>query len=405
MAIMVTKNIAMALNTMRASRSRTVLTMLGVIIAVAAITTMVSIGNGVKQDVVHRANQYSKDVVTVRPSSVTVGRHGLGAAADSAHLGQLTPKDVTAVSNLDHVTAAVPMSVIATHAEGDHAFDGVVVAAGTDVADVISQDLTYGAYFSSKQSNNNIAVLGANAADKMFDERAPLGRSFTVRGQQFVVGGVLSKFVDTPFVSETNFNDAIIVPAGIAPSVAPNGSSVFEILAKVDNHRNLDSTAQAITKTIAKTHSGQRDFVALTPDQLAAESTEGFGLLTALIVAAAIITLLVSGVGIMNVMLVSVTERIHEIGIRKAVGATNRQILTQFMTEAAVLSLFGSLIGAFVALCTCVLLHLFTSLTPQYDWRVAGLASVAACLFGMMFGSLPALKAARKDPIQALRSE
>jgi putative ABC transport system permease protein len=121
--------------------------------------------------------------------------------------------------------------------------------------------------------------------------------------------------------------------------------------------------------------------------------------------AAALITLLVSGIGIMNVMLVSITERMHEIGIRKAVGATNRQILGQFMTEAAVLSIIGSLIGAVVAFAFVWFLRIFTSLSPIYDYRAAGLTCLAACVFGILFGSIPALRAARKDPIDALRSE
>ncbi|HEY1064133.1 MAG TPA: FtsX-like permease family protein, partial [Candidatus Saccharimonadales bacterium] len=115
--------------------------------------------------------------------------------------------------------------------------------------------------------------------------------------------------------------------------------------------------------------------------------------------------LLVSGVGIMNIMLVSVTERIHEIGIRKAVGATNRQILNQFVTEAATLCFIGSLIGVAFAFLTTILLGLFSSLTPVFSWPVAGLACLAATSFGVLFGSVPALKAARKDPIAALRNE
>jgi len=128
-------------------------------------------------------------------------------------------------------------------------------------------------------------------------------------------------------------------------------------------------------------------------------------LLTRLITGVAAISLLVSGIGIMNVMLVSVTERLHEIGIRKAIGATNRQILSQFLVEATVLSLAGGLIGIAVSYAIDGALRLFTGLQPAITWQIVVIAAGVSLLVGMIFGSVPALKAARKDPIQALRSE
>ena len=405
MIIMVNKNIAMALNTMRASRSRSLLTMLGVIIAVAAVTSVVSIGNGIKSAVTEQTNQYSKNVLTIRPAQVGGDGSSLSSLGPNSATASLTTKDVNTVSKVASVESSVPLTIVAGAAKGDNSFNGVVFAVSSELPTVVNQELAFGAFFTSRDENNNLAVLGSAAADKMFDQRVPLGRSFTIRGEQFIVGGVLSKFASTPFSGSANFNNAIFVSNSAIKSLAPNGAPVYEVLAKVDDDHSLQEADKAVDRALTKSHRGQHDFAVLTPAELAQATTTSFDLLTELIIIAAIITLLVSGVGIMNVMLVSITERIHEIGIRKAVGATNRQILHQFVTEAATLCVVGSILGAILAFLTCIFLRLFTSLTPIYDWRAAVLACLAACGFGVLFGTLPALKAARKDPIAALRNE
>lgn len=403
MSLMFTKNIASAMRTIRGSRGRSFLTVLGVVLAVASVTTVISIGRGIQQAVATQANQYSKNVITIRPARIG-GGGSFSSLAGGSPATALTQKDVTAVGKVPHVRDAVPLTVVGTTASADASFRGVVFAVSSSLPDVLNQELAYGAFFTERESSNSVAVLGATAADKLFDQRVPLGRSFTIRGQQFIVSGVLTKFAATPFATGTNFNDAIFVPESAIKTLTPNGAAIYEILAKVSGDSNVTGADKAITKTLSRTHS-PNDFEVLAPSELAGNSTDTFDLLTYLIVAAAIITLLVSGIGIMNVMLVSVTERMHEIGIRKAVGATNRQILHQFTTEAATLSVVGSLLGAAMAFVVVWLLRVFSSLSPIYDWRAAGLACIVACMFGIVCGTLPALKAARKDPIEALRSE
>lgn len=400
-----TRNIRLAFKTMRANRGRSALTMLGVIIAVASVTIVFSIGGGIKSALLRQAAQYEQNVITVRPAQIGTNTNALSRLSSPTVSTALTVQDANDIAGIPQVRNSLPLTIVGAGAEADHRYDGIVFATSNELSRVINQDLDVGAFFTSRDNNSNLAVLGATAADRLFDQKVPLGRSFTIRGQQFIVSGVLSKFATTPFTSDVNFNDAIFVPNAAITTLTPGGAPIYEILAKVDDDtRHLGPTSQAIRKVLTQNHKSNDDFTVRTPDQLATDSTAGFDVLTQLVLVAAIITLLVSGIGIMNVMLVSVTERIHEIGIRKAVGATNRQILSQFLTEAATLCVVGSIIGVIVAFVVVFMFRTFsTNVMPIYDWRMAGLACAVACGCGIVFGTLPAVKAARKDPINALR--
>lgn len=401
---MLKRNIDMALSTMRTRRMRSLLTILGVVIAVASVTIVISVGRGIQGSITQQTNKYSQNVITVRPAQVG-DESGLAALTAGTPRAAITNKDVSNIEKIESVKSVVPLTVVASEARGDRNFEGVIFAASNDLPEVLNQELAYGAFFTSREDNNNFAVLGADSAEKLFDQKVPLGRSFTIRNQSYIVSGVLDRYDSTPLASSTNFNNAVFVSQAATETLSKDGAPIYELLARVDSNQNISKADNAITDVLARAHGSRSDFKVLSPAELSNESTGTFSLLTDFIVIAALITLLVSGIGIMNVMLVSVTERIHEIGVRKAVGATNRQILAQFMTEAATLSVVGSLVGAIVAFIVVWLLDVFTSLTPVYDWRAAGLACAVSCLFGIVFGSLPAIKAARKDPISALRAD
>lgn len=404
MNIMLKKNVGMALATMRARRMRSFLTILGVVIAVASVTIVIGVGRGIQSSVAEQTNKYSKNVITVRPAQLGENS-GLAALSSSTPRAAITDTDVDNVDKIKDVSSAVPLKIVGSEAAGDSKYEGIVFAASSDLPEVLNQELAYGAFFTSREENNNFAVLGADAADKMFDQKVPLGRSFVVRGETYIVNGVLDRFASTPFASGANFNGAVFVSENASENLIKNGAPIYQLLVRVNDEDNIAKTDQAITKSLAKAHGSREDFKVLSPNELANESTGTFDLLTEFIIVAALITLLVSGIGIMNVMLVSVTERIHEIGVRKAVGATNRQILEQFMAEAATLSVVGSVVGVLLAFATMWLLDAFTTLAPVYDLQAAGLACAVSCFFGIVFGSLPAIKAARKDPIAALRAE
>jgi len=405
-------NVKMAIASVRSTKWRSVLTMLGIIIGVVSVVTVVGIGEGIKHQVSAQIDQLGRDLITVRPGQL-VQRSGTGAISgvnifsgiDS--FGSLGNIDLRTVQSTPGVKLAVPLGLVSGNVRiGPRSSTEPVVATSSDLPDILNQGLEFGSFFGSDVSDQpNVAVLGNTAAESLFREHEALGRSFNFLGQTFVVRGVLKPFDTNPLSFSTDFNDAIFIPYQTAENLTVNNAPLFEILAKPDDPSKTATAVDDITSGLLKAHQNQQKFTVLQQDESLAVTNNILDLLTRLIAGVAAISLLVGGVGIMDVMLVSVAERMHEIGIRKALGATNRQILSQFMTEASVLSLAGGIIGIILAFVIDFLLHVFTSLTPFISWQVVALATAVSLLVGIIFGSIPALKAARKDPIDALRNE
>jgi ABC-type antimicrobial peptide transport system permease subunit len=398
-------------DSLRRAKWRNFWTMLGVIIGVSSVITIVSIGEGVKQQISGQIRQVGSNLITIRPAQLQAG-DGLGSNNVSLLSGinisgSLSPADAGAVRALPEIAAATPLTGVAgsVTAELGAYKSGLVIGASADLPVVLHQTLAYGAFFDDNDSTSQVAIIGSVAAEKMFKEQVPLGHSFTFHNQQFIVRGIFNAFDSTPLSQDANFNNAIFIPNAIAESITNNTASIYEILAKPKNANQSDKTVAAINTTMSTLHGGQGDYTVFKQNQNQAMSNGILNLLTSLVAGVAAISLIVGGIGIMNVMSVSVVERLHEIGIRKAIGATNRQILGQFLVEATALSLSGGIIGVAVAAAVDGLLRLFTDLRPILSWQIILLATGVSLVVGIVFGSFPALKAARKDPIEALRSE
>lgn len=404
-------NLKTGLDSMRRAKWRNFWTMLGVIIGVSSVITIVSIGEGVKQQISGQIKHVGSDLITIRPAQLKPGD-----STDSSNVsllsglpitGTLSPEDAVAVRNLPEVAAATPLSAITGRVQSDTGTysGGLVIGTTADLPDILKETVAYGDFFTNNDDVQHVAVLGSSAAQKMFDEEVPLGRTFSFRGQQFMVRGILRPLDTTPLSQDANFNDAIFIPSGVAQSISKNTASIYEILVKPRQPKASTQTIAAISHRLSDLHGGPGDFSVLRQDQSQAGSDQVLNLLTSLVAGVAAISLIVGGVGIMNVMSVSVVERLHEIGIRKAIGATNRQILAQFMIEATALSLSGGIIGIAIAAGIDGMLRLFTNLRPVLSWQIIVIATVVSLAVGILFGSFPALKAARKDPIEALRAE
>lgn len=398
------------LDSVRGAKLRNFWTMLGIIIGVASVITVVSIGEGIKQQISSQIHQFGKDLITIQPNQLHAGS---GLQSDNVSLlsglnisGSLSAQDVATVSRVRGVQSYAPLSIVpgTVRANYGNYTQGLVIATTSGLPSLLNQSLAFGSFLSDGDDSND-AVIGQNAAEQMFNEDVPLGRMFTFRGQQFIVSGIFNEFNDTPLSQEADFNNAIFIPYNVAEGMTKNSALTYEILVKPANLKQTDATVVNIRNALNVEHGGESDFSVLEQSQDLSSSSDVLDLLTRLIAGVAGISLLVGGIGIMNVMLVSVAERMHEIGIRKAVGATNRQILSQFIVEASVLSLSGGVCGIALSFFIDVCLRLFTNLTPIISWQVVVLATGVSLLIGIIFGTMPALKAAHRDPIEALRSD
>jgi ABC-type antimicrobial peptide transport system permease subunit len=397
------------IDSVRGAKLRSFWTMLGIIIGVTSVITVVAIGEGIKQQIGGQIHHLGQNLITVRPAQIHTGL-GSGNNADVISglnvSGPLSTTDVDIVNTTKGVAASAPLTIAAGTVRGDNGnyTGGFVIGTTSTLPSLLNQSMAYGTFFSSDDNGTNVAVLGQHAGEVLFNEDVPLGRSFTFHGQQFIVRGIFNQFTTAPLSQQADFNNAIFIPNDVAESLSKNTAPTYEVLARPAAGQTTAVVAK-VQKALDGAHGGQSGLIVMSGNQDVTASDGILELLTRLIAGVAAISLLVGGIGIMNVMLVSVAERMHEIGIRKAVGATNRQIMSQFMIESSVLSLAGGVIGITLAFLIDAGLRVFTNLRPDISWQVVLLASGVSLLVGVVFGTVPAFKAARKDPIEALRSE
>lgn len=405
------ENIKIAIKSIRTRRLRSIVTLLGVIIGVAGVITSVSLAQGIKNRVVNETTKLGDDVLTIRPG-VELNKNsnsivsGINFLAPNTAGSVLTEKDLATVRDTEGVRLSVPLNLTSGLPTKDkNAYnDAVIIGTTPELIDLLNQNVEFGGFF-NENNDKNFAVIGPDVAAQLFHENAPVGEGFNLRGKTFFVKGVLERQPTETFSQGINFNSAIFITYNKAKEINKGTAPSFEILAQVNRVKDIDQVSERVRQNLANNRGGQQDFSILKTSDTRAVSDSVISLISSMIVIIASVSMLVGGVGIMNVMLVSVSERTHEIGIRKAVGATDKQIANQFMVESMVLSIWGAILGIIVATAINVSFRIFTNIEPALVWDVAIFASVVSIIIGVVFGAAPAIKAARKNPIEALRSD
>jgi macrolide transport system ATP-binding/permease protein len=384
-----------AMRALRANLFRTVLTLLGIVIGVASVIAMLAIGDGAKQVVLDRISAMGTNLLLIRPGQP--GRRGVGGTVAS-----LVPEDAEAIAALPNVLAAVPElggSVTARFGNSDYQTQ----ATGTSATFPVARNwpVSRGIFFSTsdQRSHAAVAVLGQTVADKLFGgDVDPIGQYVVLNNVMFQVIGLMSVRGASPQGQDQD--DVVMVPLTTGGLRLFGQRFLRNVTVAVDDVALIDETQEAVTALLQARHQSV-DFQIRNMASILETATDTQNTLTVLLGSVAAISLLVGGIGVMNIMLVSVTERTREIGIRMATGARMRNILQQFLTEALVVSLLGGAIGVAVGLAAAGVVGSFG--TPiRYSVGPVMLAFGCAFVTGLVFGYMPARKAALVDPIVAL---
>ena len=404
------QTLATGLRAVTSQRLRSGLTALGILIGVAAVILTVGIGLGTRASVEGRVTALGTNLITVTPGSTTAGgvRSGLGTAST------LTMADAQALDDRSVVpdVAAVAPVVQRTEAMVAGAQNWTTTATGSTPGWLVANNrqMAVGSFFTDDDVNSQAAaaVLGATTAQRLFPGGDALGQVVDIGGIPFEVRGVL---VATGGQGFNNPDDLAVVPITTAQSELISGGSldtVQRILMSATSRDSVGAAYQEVNDLLLQTHHianpFNADFSITTQASVLSTVDAVTGALTLLLGGVAGISLLVGGIGVMNIMLVSVTERIGEIGLRKALGARKADILRQFLVEAAGLSAAGGIGGVGVGLVLTVVLNRFTTLTTLFSPTAAIIGVVVAAAIGVGFGVFPAMRAAQLAPIVALRS-
>lgn len=385
-----------ALRALRANVFRAILTLLGIVIGVASVIAMLAIGDGAKQAVVDSISAMGSNLLTVRPGAPNMrGRGGITT---------LVPDDVAAIRELPNVLAAVPeqgSSVTVRYGGADHRTE--INATSADYIRARTWQPAVGTFFSAddERSYATVAVLGQTVSKALFPGGDALGRFILINNIPFQVIGIMAPKGATAWGMDQD--DVIFVPYTTGSLRLTGQRHLRNVTVAVEDVKAIDTTQEAVHALLLTRH-GAEDFQIRNMAAIIDSVSETQNTMTILLGSIAAISLLVGGIGVMNIMLVSVTERTREIGIRMATGARMRNILQQFLIEALVVTALGGVIGVAFGLGAAAIVEAFD--TPiQYSVAPVLLAFSCAFATGLIFGYLPARKAARLDPVVALASE
>lgn len=401
------ESVSIAIAALLSNKLRSILTMLGIIIGVGAVIVMISIGMGVRQNVTNSIASLGSNMLIVTPGSANKG--GVRSAAGSNQSLKLDDAEAIQkrIKDIDYVAPTVNSSYQVVY--GNQNWNTSVYGVTPDYMKIRSLTVASGFFITNADDNsrNRVAVIGSTVATNLFGTKNPVGSNIRIHNQPFKVIGVLESKGQSSMGSDQD--DVVLVPLKTAQERLMGITYIRSINIQVTNTNDMDAVQEQVETLLRQRHhirTGEDDdFNVRNLTSIMETMSSTTTMLTLFLGSIAAISLLVGGIGIMNIMMVSVTERTREIGIRKALGATFKDIMTQFLIESVVIGVAGGLLGVFFGVSISLLISHFSTFTTYITAAPIILSFTFSVGTGLFFGIYPAKKAARLDPIEALRYE
>ena len=397
--------IILAIREIRRHILRSFLTILGIVIGVSAVVTMVTLGNGATAAVQEQISSLGANILQIRPGQ------GFGRGGGGPRPPDFKMADVTAIAQQIAGVKAVAPQVQSSAVAVRNAANWTTTINGTTSDYFAAQkwDLTEGRTFNAaeEQAGKSVCIIGNTVRSNLFPQGDPVGERFRIKDVSCEVIGVLAVRGQGGFGNDQD--DVVIMPIKTVQRRFEGNQDVESITVAVDDAYDTAAVQASIEKLLRERRhingGKQDDFNVFDTKQISDTLQGTTQILTALLGAVAAVSLLVGGIGIMNIMLVSVTERTREIGIRLAIGAVAREVLMQFLVEAVVLACLGGLLGILIALVASIVVAPMIQVPFAFDWQINLLAFIFSAAIGVIFGFFPAQRAASLNPIDALRHE
>lgn len=395
-----------AIESLRANRMRTFLTILGVVIGISSIVVIFALSGGANSIIQDQIKSGGGTIAVVRPKDISSSNKNIiNSVATSQNFLQssLREDDFRNISKIKNIIATAPLASFNSKIKGDDKEMTTNILASTPNLDQITGIKVAKGEFITNSSNARTAVIGYQTAVSLFGSPHALGKYISIKGENFLIIGILEKQSSIVNFSNIDFDNTIILNYDEVKNIMGSSPQIQQINIKFNTINNSDIVQHNIEEVMRNSHKGEIDYEILIGKNITHSSSDLISMGSAILALVASISLIVGGIGIMNIMLVNVSERTREIGIRKALGANNNQILLQFLIESLIISSVGGFFGYLLGYSFSFTVSIFLPVLPVISWQIMALAAGLSIIIGIIFGMYPAIRAARKDPIESLR--
>ncbi len=398
--LLIVDHFSNAVASLKSNRTRTTLTGLGIAIGVGSITAILALSAGFVGIIDRQINALENNLAIVRPLTASTD---IFSTVQPTTASSLTADDYEKIESLEGAKNIAPLMVINSKTKSkDQTVTASVVGSTPDLKNIASLEVRDG-QFIDETTNQKTAVIGRQLSIDLFGTEQSIGQTFTVRGNSFTVIGILRGRDDPINFNGIDFNSSAIIHLAAGQKLRGVNAPLQQIDLQASSPSKLSDLIERVDTQLASIRGGEKDYQIISGGAIAEPTSQLFDIVQRIVVIVAGISLVVGGIGIMNIMLVSVAERTREIGLRKAIGASNGHIIAQFLIESLMISAVGGIGGYIMGYVAAFAISTLLPFPPVFNWMVVGIAAALSFGIGVMFGLYPAIKASRKNPIESLR--